>query len=115
MTLAQLTSTHTIQIQEETVVRGVAGSINRQWATVAGAPTKARAVPLTTQEIMEFDRYGMKVDTKFFFSSDPQMSESRRIVFESRIYEFAGVTEWDYLNRGWTVHTVYRSQLPDNV
>lgn len=115
MTLAQLTNTHSIQIQEETVTQGVAGSLVRQWTTVPDAPTKARAVPLNTQEIMEFDRYGMKVDTKFFFATDPQMSESRRIVFENRIYEFTSVTEWDYLNRGWTVHTVYRSQLPENV
>jgi head-tail adaptor len=115
MTLAELTSIHTIEIQEETVTRGPAGSAVRVWSAVDGAPTGARAVPLTTAEIMEFDRYGMRVDTKFFFSIDPSMNEKKRILFESRIYEFAGATEWDYLNRGWTVHTVFRSNLPDNI
>jgi len=115
MTLAQLTSIHTVTIQEKTTSQGSAGGMETTWTTVDGAPTSARVVPLDSKESLEFQRAGIEADTKIFFSEDPAMDTKKRIVYDSKVYLFAGEVEWQNLGRGWAVVARYISGHPDNV
>lgn len=114
MTLAGLTTIHDVLIQQATVTKGVSGARKMAWLVKTGAPTKARAVPASAREIADFERKGIRVDTKFYFSTDPGMTETCRIVFESQYYEYAATLEPDHMGWFWIVFTALRTSAPEN-
>ena len=115
MTLSELTSIHSVTIEEKTTTRGSAGGEETSWSTVVGAPTTARVVPMSAKESLDFQRSGLEVDTKIFFSSDPAMTSKKRVVYDGKMYLFAGELDWDNLARGWTVLARYIGEHPENV
>ena len=115
MTLSELTSIHTVSIEEKTVARGSTGGMESTWAAVDGSPTSARVVPMSAKESLDFQRSGLEIDTKVFFSSDPDMNSKKRIIYDGKMYLFAGELDWDNLGRGWTILCRYIGSHPDNV
>ena len=114
MTLAGLTTVHSVLIQQATVSKGGSAARKMAWLVKSGAPTEARAVPASAREIADFERKGQQVDTKFYFSTDPGMDETCRIVFGGQYYEYAATLNPDHLGWYWIVFTALKTSSPEN-
>lgn len=115
MSLLGLTSIHAVQIQYASIAKDGAKARVISWLPVTGAPTRSRIVPVNLREIESFSKKGHEISCKAYFTSDPQMDSTNRLVFNGQVYEYVASCDFDNVGRLWVVYLKLRDTMPANV
>lgn len=89
MSLADLTSIHTITVQNETVTVGASFGKSHTWADRSPTLT-CNFQFLNASEMTLFAARGMKANAMAYFSSNPSITISNRVKYGSRIFRVTG-------------------------
>lgn len=103
MSLASLTSIHSVTIEQRTTAKDAAAGVTRTWSTKS---TKTcRVQPLSASKRAEFAKNEIQVSHTMYFDVDPSISNGDRIKFGSRYFEVrSNARNVDELNRLYVVY-----------
>ena len=72
------------------------------WSSVS-ANNYCRIVPGVANALIAFAKKGMKISHSIYYTTDPELDETNRILFGSRVFYFTAIKNPDELDRYWIV------------
>lgn len=102
MSLSSLTAIHTVTIQTQVIAQGRLKDRSVSWGSDRTAT--CRIQPLASTEVMEFQKRGVSVSHKLYFSEDPEVNELNRFIAPNGdILEYRGHHDTNLLGRLITI------------